>query len=163
MLSRKSFAFINTSALFFFALLIVDQITKTCAIQLWKERVFELKSWLQFGYEPNEGLAWGIGASTHPLVRYFFSGLMLLGIAIIAHRTILDWCKNTSEWIIYGRSLIIIGGISNLIDRFIYGSVIDFIQVFIGDYRLSVFNLADVYIILGICILLKKASHDSIF
>jgi signal peptidase II len=160
---KKSFAFINTSALLFFALLVIDQITKTFAMKFWQEQIINLRPWLQLGFEPNNGLAWGIGASSNPLVRTFFSGLMIIGIAAIAHRTILDWCKNSSPWIIYGRSLIIIGGISNLIDRFIYGSVIDFIQVFIGDYRLSVFNLADVYIVLGICILLKKASHDSIF
>ena len=42
-------------------------------------------------------------------------------------------------------TLIIVGGISNLIDRFVYGGVIDFISL----WRLPIFNLADVMIVVG--------------
>ena len=51
-------------------------------------------------------------------------------------------------------SLVIGGGISNLIDRLIHsGSVIDFMLLKIGSLESGIFNIADIAIILGICIL----------
>ncbi|MBM3894146.1 hypothetical protein FJ366_00915 [Candidatus Dependentiae bacterium] len=150
----------SRSVFFFFFLFIIDQITKRCALLFWSENIIALKSWLFLGLEANNGLAWGIGASSAPIMRWIFSLGMFIGLIFLSYKTLLDWCKYSSKWIIYGRSLIIVGGFSNLVDRLFHGAVIDFIQLFIGNYRLSVFNLADVYIIVGICILLKKASHE---
>ena len=61
---------------------------------------------------------------------------------------IFAWCKKFKQkhilhWPI---SLILIGAISNLVDRINYGAVIDFISV---PY-FSVFNLSDVYITAGV-------------
>lgn len=49
-------------------------------------------------------------------------------------------------------SLIIIGGVSNLIDRCYWGGVIDFITL----TNLLVFNLADIYLIVGLIWLIKN-------
>jgi signal peptidase II len=46
------------------------------------------------------------------------------------------------------------GGISNLLDRLIQdGGVTDFLSVGFGEFRTGIFNLADVYILLGSFIL----------
>ena len=50
----------------------------------------------------------------------------------------------------FSLGLIIIGGFSNLIERIIYGNVTDFIDFHIGNWHYPTFNLADVYITLGI-------------
>lgn len=49
-----------------------------------------------------------------------------------------------------GLTMITSGGVSNLIDRITQGGVVDFIQI----YRFPVFNLADLYIIIGTLIIL---------
>ncbi len=51
-------------------------------------------------------------------------------------------------------SLIFGGLFGNLIDRIIYGYVIDFIDFYIFNYNYPIFNLADSFICVGILILL---------
>jgi signal peptidase II len=42
------------------------------------------------------------------------------------------------------------GGISNLVDRLLYDDgVIDFLSIGVGSFRTGIFNLADVYILVG--------------
>ena len=49
-----------------------------------------------------------------------------------------------------GYSLLALGAFSNVIDRFIYGGVIDYVQIWI----LPVFNVADVMIISGLSVIM---------
>lgn len=50
-------------------------------------------------------------------------------------------------------SLIAGGGLSNLLDRFLHGGgVTDFVILSVGNLRTGIFNLADVYILIGSCI-----------
>ena len=52
-----------------------------------------------------------------------------------------------------GLSLILGGAIGNLIDRLFYGSVIDFIDVFVGRFHWPAFNIADSSLTIGIIII----------
>lgn len=50
---------------------------------------------------------------------------------------------------------LLVGGIlGNLLDRIIYGYVIDFLSFKIGNYYFPIFNIADICIILGVCLLI---------
>ena len=53
-----------------------------------------------------------------------------------------------------GLVLFLSGGASNLIDRFAFGSVIDFLNVGFGPFRTGIFNVADIAIMLGVALLL---------
>lgn len=50
--------------------------------------------------------------------------------------------------------LIIAGAIGNIFDRIRYGAVIDFLDFYIGSYHWPAFNLADIYICLGVGLIL---------
>ncbi len=54
-------------------------------------------------------------------------------------------------------SLLLAGGIGNLVDRIAYGYVVDFMNVGIGSLRSGIFNVADVAVSVGIVILLVSA------
>ena len=58
---------------------------------------------------------------------------------------------------ILGFSLILGGAVGNLIDRIYFGYVIDFI-----DFRIwPVFNIADISVVIGVAIMIKKViAHD---
>lgn len=73
-------------------------------------------------------------------------GYLLLLLGFIALIWIIAKNKNSNFWVLLFLALIGAGAISNLIDRFVYGAVIDYIHFF----NLNVFNLADVFIIAGI-------------
>ena len=53
-----------------------------------------------------------------------------------------------------GMCFLIGGGIGNIIDRLLYGSVTDFLHIDFGLFRTGIFNLADVSIMIGIGILI---------
>lgn len=64
----------------------------------------------------------------------------------------LEFCNLSGIWNLYFVILIISGAVSNLLDRLIFGCVIDFI-----DLRFwPVFNLADIFICLGAIIIILK-------
>jgi len=58
--------------------------------------------------------------------------------------------QRKNYFLVFCLSLIVAGAISNLIDRLVFGYVIDFISFF--DY--SIFNLSDVYIVAGVGLIL---------
>ena len=53
-----------------------------------------------------------------------------------------------------GMCFLIGGGIGNIIDRLLYGSVTDFLHIDFGLFRTGIFNFADVSIMIGIGILI---------
>ena len=70
------------------------------------------------------------------------------------------------KYYFYLFSMIIGGAIGNLIDRVLYGAVVDFIDLHYQNLHWYVFNIADIYISIG-CILLilfeikkKLTNHD---
>ncbi len=137
----------------FLGLGILDRTLKLIALANWQQTSLTLRPWLLFGVEENLGLAWGIGSSNSGAMHAFFVFLMGVSLLGIAYKALLEWCAGKS---MTAEILIFIGGLSNLIDRIQYGAVVDFVQIFIGNYRLSVFNLADIYIVVGLLLLLHK-------
>jgi signal peptidase II len=59
--------------------------------------------------------------------------------------------------VVIGSCFLIGGGIGNLIDRLLYGSVTDFMHIDFGIFQTGVFNLADVSISLGVILILIHA------
>lgn len=142
------------------ALIVVDRALKLFAVTKWATSALYIKPWLVFELESNTGLAWGIGGSSNAYTKAFFILFMTIALLGISYKGLLEWCAGSTP---RNEVLIFIGGLSNLIDRVQYGAVVDFIQIFIGNYRLSVFNLADVYIVVGLAFILQKAWIDGNF
>ncbi len=63
------------------------------------------------------------------------------------HYSLQPWRTNKQ---IIGETLVLIGAISNLADRFFYKGVIDFISISAYGWSWPAFNMADVYIVIGI-------------
>lgn len=103
----------------------------------------------------NTGAAWSILANAGGWQRWFLSGL-----AIIISLLIVIWLSRLTRqqwWLACTLALILGGAVGNLIDRLIYGHVIDFIDIYYQQWHWPAFNLADSAISVGAVMLLIEA------
>jgi len=101
----------------------------------------------------NTGAMLGFGQEFSPTVKMIFlQGLPLLILFILLARVLFK--TNLNRWMVLAFAFVIGGGMGNLIDRIIYGSVTDFFQIKFGVIRTGIFNMADVSVTTGVLILL---------
>lgn len=127
-------------------LVIVDQISKILLSIFLKSDINLISNFLSFTKVENKGIAFGLNKQN---VVNIILTVMILFLII---KYIIDQKKRlTKETVIY-LSLILAGGISNLIDRIFKGAVFDFIKI--GSF--PVFNLADCFIVIRMDIICSK-------
>jgi signal peptidase II len=74
--------------------------------------------------------------------------VLLSGIYFVFYR------KDIQNTTLIGICFVLGGGIGNIYDRIIYGSVTDFLHINFGIFQTGIFNLADVSLMIGIFIVL---------
>lgn len=99
-------------------------------------------------YAHNYGGAWSIFDNSTLFIT-IVSFLIIIGIIYYLFKN-----KVTKKIEIVGYSLLLGGAIGNLIDRIVYGYVIDFFDFYIFGYDFPIFNVADIGIVVGIILLL---------
>jgi signal peptidase II len=100
----------------------------------------------------NEGAAFSFLADAGGWQRWFFIGLAL-GISVLLYRWLLQ--LRPDEPITAAALVLILGGAwGNLIDRVLYGKVVDFLDVYYQQWHWPAFNLADSAITLGVILML---------
>lgn len=108
---------------------------------------------LRITHWTNEGAAFSLFAdSTSPhAVRWGLAAFAIAAALIILG--ILYRIGNRFTMTTVGLALILGGALGNLYDRALYGSVIDFIEVYIFGYHWPDFNVADSAVVVGACLL----------
>ncbi|MEE9465319.1 MAG: signal peptidase II [Candidatus Neomarinimicrobiota bacterium] len=100
-------------------------------------------------YVENSGIVFGIRVgNTLPL----FTALSLLASGMIFYYLYRE--RDGHPAMRAGLGLVLGGAIGNVIDRLVFGRVVDFIDVGIGGYRWYVFNVADSAVTVGVIIYL---------
>ncbi|MBP5618422.1 MAG: signal peptidase II [Clostridia bacterium] len=133
------------------ALIVFDQVAKglVASHMALGESVPLWENVLHFTYVQNDGAVFG-SFSGMPYIFNTITVLIVLAAAYLLVRNRLP-----SRWLTAAVTLILAGGIGNLIDRFRLGYVIDFIDVkCFGDLWVWVFNIADCCVVCGCLILL---------
>jgi signal peptidase II len=145
-----------------------DQLTKRIAEKtLPYEKIYSfIFDTFRLHYIKNKGAFLGFGAHfPESLKLWIFLIIPLLFLIAAALYVIFSDKPTKTQAILI--SLIVGGGISNLVDRFMQGSVTDFLNVGIGSLRTGIFNIADVAIMAGAIglfiaeISIKKAQKNS--
>jgi signal peptidase II len=113
---------------------------------------------LRLEYAENTGGFLSLGAGLPSWVRTALftvgTGILLVACAIAAFRP--GW-QGTP---LFGLALVFAGGSSNLVDRAVRGSVIDFLNVGVGSVRTGIFNVADMAVMLGVGLLLVHGKPE---
>ena len=102
----------------------------------------------------NTGAFLGMGSELSETLRILL--LIVLPIIVLISITIYTYIDKTLDKIsIIGFSLIIGGGIGNIFDRIVYGSVTDFLYLdFGGMFKTGIFNIADLSVTTGMILIL---------
>jgi signal peptidase II len=136
--------------------LILDQCTKLLAdAMLSGHQAVVLLPFLALRKAYNYGAAFSFLGDASGWQRWFFIILALLVIAVLA-----TWLRRlpAADTRVRVALVLILGGAAgNVIDRLVYGYVIDFIDVFYGSWHWPTFNVADSAISVGAAILLLDA------
>ena len=141
--------------------IILDQIVKLLisSNMVVNQSINVINNFFSITFAKNIGAAWSILSGSRIL-------LILISIFVLC-MIYFVFIKNNKlkkiEEIIYG--LLIGGIIGNLIDRIIYGYVIDYLDFNILGYNYPIFNIADICIVISIISLIIKNSkgekHDN--
>lgn len=138
----------------------VDQLTKWMAeANLELHEPFAVFPHLNMMLAYNEGAAFSFLAGMGGVQRWIFATL-----AVVVSVFIINWLRKLRKeqvWTAVGLALVLGGAIGNLIDRLLYGKVIDFIDFYLNfnvplllnNGHFATFNVADIAITIGAVLL----------
>ncbi len=134
-------------------MLTADQLIKV-AVETWLplQQDVPLLPFLALYRTYNLGVAFSLLAE--------MDGWFIVGMRLVIVGFVLWLWKRTppAHWLAHlGFALVIAGALGNIIDRFVYGHVVDYILFHTASWSFAVFNLADACITVGAgCILLNE-------
>ena len=131
---------------YFTKLLAVSRLQGEDPVPLWR-------GVLRFSYVENRGAAWGM-LENHRWVFMLFSALAIVVIVIYLIR------RDPPLSLFLSLSLILSGGVGNMIDRTFRGYVVDFIEFYLFEF--PVFNLADCFVVVGAGLLVIRLIADTV-
>lgn len=111
-----------------------------------------INGFIGWRYVRNTGAAFGSFSQSTTLLSVFTGIVLLAGIVYILSG------KLKSKYCLVCATLIISGGLGNLIDRIFRGYVVDFIEVQFMDF--AVFNFADILVTVGAFMLIGYLIYD---
>ena len=149
--------FLKKENIFFFIFIILifylDRFTKQKILQKYNDDIFYVNDYINFDLIWNTGIGFGL-LSTNSLLVYN-SVTLLIGIVILFLVYILAISEKVDK-LIY--SIIVGGALGNFYDRVTFNAVPDFIDLHYGNFHWFTFNLADIFITIGILIFIIKGN-----
>jgi signal peptidase II len=136
------------------AVIVLDQWTKWIVMQNFREfESLPILPMLDLIRLHNEGAAFSFLAGASGWQRWLFTAL-----GLIVSIGILVWLRRLPAKgqgvLAAGLALVMGGALGNVIDRILWGHVVDFIRVYYGQWSFPAFNVADTAITIGAGLLL---------
>ena len=128
-------------------ILLLDQLTKIVILRTFVE--FESKlitSFFNLTLVYNPGASFGFLGDAGGWQRYLFTAIAIGAVLFILY---LLRQHSTQRLFCWALSLIMGGAIGNVIDRIVYGKVVDFLDFHLGGTHFPTFNVADMAITVG--------------
>jgi signal peptidase II len=151
-LSRRSLFILLTIVL----TIAVDQISKIIVrtYVVPSERSNIIGTYFTLHNVENVGAFLGMGSDLSPLLKLIL--LLILPIVVLSFVTYhIFKDKSLDTLSVFAFASIIGGGIANVFDRVVYGSVTDFFHIDLGGvFRTGIFNMADLSVTTGMILLL---------
>ena len=150
--NRKKFIY---STLIIIIVFFLDRFTKLYILSLAKINssvdIF-LTKYLNIYLIWNEGIAFGLLSFSQSSIYNIITVLIVI-ISLVVYTLIIK----TNDIRFYFYSLVFGGATGNLFDRLYYSAVPDFIDLHINNYHWFIFNVADIFITIGVvCLILVE-------
>ena len=126
----------------------LDRITKIYLLNLQEQGTdidFYINSFLNFYLVWNSGIGFGLVSMEANIYYHILTGIIVLVNAVLIYLLV-----KSKDLYTYMLALIIGGSLGNLFDRIYYHAVPDFIDFHFANYHWFIFNIADIFITLGI-------------
>jgi signal peptidase II len=136
--------------------LVLDQVSKMAvdsSMKLYES--IAIMPFFNLTYVHNTGAAFSFLAHAGGWQRWLFAGLAL--VISIAIGVWLSRLKQNEVLLAVALSLVLGGAVGNLIDRVLYGYVIDFLDVYYKSWHWPAFNIADSAICAGVFLMLLES------
>ena len=154
-LKEKKNSFLKKENIFIFLIILfcvfLDIYTKNEVISNFSENVFFINNFINIDLIWNTGIGFGFLSTESSLFYNLVSALVGVVIIVLCYFTIIS---EVADKLIY--AIIIGGAIGNFYDRLIFNAVPDFIDLHYDRYHWFTFNVADIFITLGIIIFLTN-------
>ncbi len=133
-------------------LLVIDRIAKYEVLRLCAQGC-KINDYLSFEVVYNRGTSWGLFHSQSGVMFWLVTvGVIAITCGVLAYAVL---CFRAGHMIL-GELMVIAGSLSNIIDRFLYKGVIDFIELSYGGWHWPTFNGADMLIVFGVLIMMLE-------
>ena len=153
----KKNLFISSS--FIFLIFLLDRVSKTYVIYLNDKLLgIEILSskFLNIRLIWNEGIAFGLLSFNDKIIYNLLTFIIFIIILIIFFMVLKSYGLKK-----YSLLMILGGAIGNVYDRIFYGAVPDFIDFHIGNFHWFIFNVADIFISLGVIFMILIEFTDT--
>ena len=137
---------------FILSIIILDRISKLWIISIFNsENNLEIKisSFINLHLIWNKGIAFGLFSYGEKFEYNLLTGLIIMIISIVFWMII-----KTKGLEKYGFLMILGGALGNIFDRLYYSAVPDFIDIYYKNFHWFVFNVADIFITVGVLMLI---------
>lgn len=145
---KKNNQIVAAYGLLFFAIIFLDRITKY--LMRSADTKYTLNDFITLTLQYNRGISWGMFDSENNTL--FIVITIIIGI-FTSFFFLYTFVSFMNKHTIVGELMVCAGALSNLIDRIWYGGVADFILISGSFWSWPVFNLADIFIVLGLGIM----------
>ena len=136
-----------------FIIFLFDRLTKLNIVNNYNETSYFFNDYINLNLVWNTGVGFGLLSSTSNFIYNIITGFIGFIILILLYFTI---TSNSTEKIIFS---IIIGGASgNFYDRIFFSAVPDFIDLHYKNFHWFTFNVADIFITVGLIALIIYSS-----
>lgn len=138
------------------AVFALDQFTKYLTVQLLAlYESYEVLSFFNFTYARNYGAAFSFLGDAGGWQKYLFSGIAFAVSGYLLY--LLKTTEKSQRWLNCAYALILSGALGNVLDRILFGYVVDFLDFDLGFYRWPTFNVADIAIFIGAAMIIIDA------
>ena len=141
--------------IFILFLFIIDRFSKVKVIANFDESSYYINKYLNLDLTWNTGIGCGLFASNSDFLYNFISSV--IGAVIVF---LIYWSFKSDKYEKFFFSLIIGGALGNFYDRITFKAVPDFIDVHYNNFHWFTFNIADIFITLGVIAFLAKGLFD---